>query len=395
MSGVDVQVLQSGMAVETNSGGAEDVSWDNIEEVSVSDVETSSNDIDSDWDDIDETAPSMEAIEESDDSEVVEAQEEVKAEAEESSDSEEVEASEESKALDVNELDDNAIVKVKVDGELQEISVKEFKNGISGEKAIAKRFSEFDQKEKAFKSEIENINNYVRDLGETMRNSSMLEGVYKIAELNKIAPHQVKQALIKELLPEIDRLDTLTDSERELEYRQQELEYKEKLQESESESFKAQQAQRELQDKISSTREAHNISVEEWDNAYKELDENLPPEEQITIDTVSEYIQYGRAEGKAQTALKEFQEGAFSSDEGKLDELTKVLVKYPEFTTEDAVSLLQDAYGQAKEEVAKQEVTKAVSKKEIKQVKQKKQNDSEINPITINGEEADDWDDIL
>ena len=55
-----------------------------------------------------------------------------------SEDAEEEDEEVESKALSIDELDDDAKISVKVDGEMQEITIKEFKSGISGEKAMAR-----------------------------------------------------------------------------------------------------------------------------------------------------------------------------------------------------------------------------------------------------------------
>ena len=85
-----------------------------------------------------------------------------------------------SDAIDISKLSDDQKIKVKVDGEEQEITLKEYKNGISGQKAIQKRFNEVDNERKSLQAEIDNINKYVADLGNTMKNVSMVGNDLKL-----------------------------------------------------------------------------------------------------------------------------------------------------------------------------------------------------------------------
>jgi hypothetical protein len=197
-----------------------------------------------DWDNLEDTAPKMEEAEEASDeveneevkveeveenADEEEAKEEPKAE-EAKQEAKEEKEEEESKEepLDISSLSDDAMIKVKVDGELQEISLKDYKNGISGEKAIAKRFSEYDRKEKEFKAEIADINNFVNELGSTMKQSSVLEGIFKVGELVGLGPHQMRQAVAKEILPYMEKIQEMGEEQARLEYEKEDLEYKKK-----------------------------------------------------------------------------------------------------------------------------------------------------------------------
>lgn len=297
-------------------------------------------------------------------------------------------------AFDIDSLPDDSKIKVKVDGELQEISLKEYKNGISGEKAIAKRFSEFDRKEKEFKQEIQYINEYVADLGKTMKESSMLEGLYKIAELNKIPPHVVKQRILQEIAPELDRLNTMSDEELALEYRKQDVEYKEKQLESAAKAGSEKQAQTELQKTISEAREAHNISDDEWDSAFSYLDTHLPKDQQVTVGMVQQKVIFDRAESKTETMLSSFDNGKYVENDEVFETLQKVIMDNPDFTDEDISSLLTDAYGTASAQAVEEDVKEAVKVK--KAVNKEKPQETKFSaPKNDRGEEVDDWDDLL
>jgi hypothetical protein len=276
---------------------------------------------------------------------------------------------------------------IKIDGEEQFVSLEDLGNDYSGQKAIAKRFSEYDRKEKEFKQEIQEINTYVNDLGKTMREVSMLDGVAKIAELTGIAPYQAKQALIKELMPEISRLSELSDQERELELKQEELNYKEKKIESESKLSAAKQAQVDLQNIVEQTRETHNISEDEWNEAYKYLDTHLPKEEQLTVQLVVDKVTHARAMDKTESVLGSFDDGKYAENDEVFDSLTEILMDNPDFTDEDINTLLTQAYGKAEKQEAQKEVAQAL---EAKNGKPKAQNPDPLAEV----EAIEDWDDL-
>lgn len=370
---------------------------------------------DLDWDNIEDMAPSMEegesAGEENTDdngNEVVdhevtdsktddEATEKAEQPAEPVETQKQEEKSEDAEE-DISDLEKIGLTKqgdevgkiIKVDGEEQFVSLKELGNDFSGQKAIQKRFSEFDRKEKEFKAELNSINEYVAELGNTMKNKSMVEGLYKIGELNKIPPHQIKQALIKELLPEIDRLREMDEHSINLEYKQQELEYKEKQLESESTNSAAKQAQAELQNTIKTVRETHNISESEWEESFAYLDKNLPKEEEITVDLVKEKVLFDRAGIRANEVISKFDGGKFASDTEIVRTLHEIILDTPDFTDQDLQEILTDVYGKTQQQKAENDLVDAVSKKEGKQKQQTKQQSTEPEE---NGYDID-WDDL-
>lgn len=371
---------------------------------------------DMDWDNIEDTAPSVDAADEAvsqeeavstdeNGNEVIDHENEevsdeiIEAKDEDSKDEpkadekveEKVEESgDKSDAIDISKLSDDQKIKVKVDGEEQEITLKEYKNGISGQKAIQKRFNEVDNERKSLQAEIDNINKYVADLGNTMKNVSMVEGLNKIAELNGIAPHQVEQALIKELLPRIQELQGMDEQQRELQYKQKELEYKEKQLESESNLSAQKQAQAELQSNISKAREAHAISDDEWNDAFKYLDKNLDPSEEITIDLVSQKVLFDRAGAKTQEVLKSFDDGKYLQDQEINRTLHEIILDNPDFDDQDLKDILSSAYGESQQKKVEEDLIEAKQSKEKKpEQKQQPASQPEENGYDLDWEDLD------
>lgn len=383
-----------------------ELTWDNIEDVapSIEASEGESNEGSDEWDSIGNEesgekveAASVEEAGESSDKEASEAGDESESASgeDQSGESESAEESGEGSALKLEEMPDDTKILAKVDGELQEITLKEFKNGISGEKAIAKRFSEYDRKEKEFDAQMNEVNEYINDLGNTIRNSSVLEGVSKIAELTGAAPHLVKEALIKELMPEIERRYGLDENELALELKQQENDYLKQRTESENKKLQQEQAQRELQLEVMRTRETHNIDEATWTEALNDLDAKLPPNEPITVETVAEYVNFNRASSRAESILNEWDSSYLENGE-VVDALIDSIIESPDYSDADFKEILSNAFGETK----KVEAQKAVEKKVESKSKNVKSQREEVNALfkpetDSSGNEILDWDDLL
>ena len=383
-----------------------ELTWDNIEDVapSIEASEGESNEGSDEWDSIGNEesgekveAASVEETGESSDKEASEAGDESESASREdqSGEQESAEESGEGSALKLEEMPDDTKILAKVDGELQEITLKEFKNGISGEKAIAKRFSEYDRKEKEFNAQMNEVNEYINDLGNTIRNSSVLEGVSKIAELTGAAPHLVKEALIKELMPEIERRYGLDENELALELKQQENDYLKQKTESENKKLQQEQAQRELQLEVMRTREAHNIDEATWTEALNDLDAKLPPNEPITVETVAEYVNFNRASSRAESILNEWDSSYLENGE-VVDALIDSIIESPDYSDADFKEILSNAFGETKKVEAQKAVEKKVESKSKNVKTQKEEVNALFKPETdSSGNEILDWDDLL
>jgi len=376
----------------------------------MSEVEATNEVVDLDWDSDIEDFPTMEVTEEvsdeEDNSSDVDEVEDIDSEeagdepSEESSEDageadeskeEDKSGEQETPAINIEDLSDDAKISVKVDGELKEISLKEYKSGISGEKAIAKRFSEYDQKEKALKSEIEEINSYVNTFSEKMGKGDPVAALEYLSQFAGIPAYAVKDMLINKLMPEIQRRQELMPEELEVEKTKAQLDYEKKRSEEEKGKFEKERAATELQLKISTAQRSQNIKEDEWDNAYKHLDSTLPPEESITVETVKEYVLFSRAQEAVSTV-----DSKLIDDQGIMNAFVKVQMENPDFTHEDLIAVAKEAFSNAdadKVTAKLQEVEKAKSGSQTKSAKQtKKAPQAQVESMS---DEIDDWDDLL
>ena len=299
------------------------------------------------------------------------------------------ETTEEVKSLDINELGDDATVKVKVDGELQEISLKEFKNGISGSKAIAQKFNELDRAKKEYETEISAVNEYVNTFGEKMRQGDTMGALEYLGSFSGMGPHQIRQQLINGLLPEIERLNSLSQSEIDLEYQRAETDYIKQQRESEQQRYQQEQAQAELHSKITEVRDSLSIEDAEWEAAIASLDERLPADQQITPELVGQEVQMFRAYDRAESVIGQIDENLLNDT--NIEILMDTITDYPHFTEEELIDLCKEAFGVAQESLVEEKISKQVKKAEKSTPKQEVSNNNEMYQEL----DADDWDDIF
>ncbi len=235
--------------------------------------------------------------------------------------------------------------KVKVDGQEVEVPLQDLLNSYSGNKAVEKRFTELDKEKKSLQAQIKEIENFNNELASTMRDKGVLEGVLKLGEMNNIAPHLVKEALMKELLPEIIRLQELSEEQKQFEREKADLEYKTKVQASKLSKYEQEQANKELFSKINEVKASNSISDEEWTSTFSSLDSQLPKEQPITLDMVRDQILSNRAYSKAEVALKSFENGNYAKDSNVVSQLQNILLRNPDFDDADIKDILSSALG--------------------------------------------------
>ena len=236
---------------------------------------------------------------------------------------------------------------IQVDGKTEKVTLQELKNEYSGKKYAAREISKIDVERKGLETQLKGIQDYMNELGNTMKNKSVLDGVYKLGEMQNIAPHLIKEALIRELVPEIDRIQGLSEEEIDFEKQKSQFNYDKQRQESDLANLKKEQASNDLRTKIDSIREAQNIDAPEWDDAVTYLDTHLPQAENITPKRVEDYVLYNRAKVKTETSLKSFEDGKYLNDETIVKDLHKVIVDNPDLDSADIQHVLNTAFGNA------------------------------------------------
>lgn len=230
--------------------------------------------------------------------------------------------------------------------------LQRIKNDISGEREIAKRFSELDVEKKAFNSEKEEIESYINKFAETTREGNILGGLTYFAEFAKIPPYLLKEQLMASLKPEYDKRAAMTQDEinnvrlrEENEYLVKKNESDQKAREAEQTQLAAEYAAQELQDHINSIRETHQITDEEWEQAYDLVDKELPPEvEEIPLTAIEDRVLNLRQENLNTQRLESLVKPIEDKVNARfVSELKELIQNNPQLTDQDLQIVVDDS----------------------------------------------------
>ena len=276
------------------------------------------------------------------------------------------------------EIAANAVFKHKVDGEEVDVELQELLNNYSGKISYDKKFQEFSNQKKDFESyktqydsDIEAISNYVNTFREKMGSENPIDALDYFAEFSGMKPHEFKRQLINAMIPEVNRVSQMSADEYKNEYLQAENKYLQRQQESENARLHKEQADTELQTEIRQVQEAHSMTEDVFLESFQELSES-GYEGEITPQAVGEYYMHSQAFSKADTILSQVNQN-LANDEQIVESLQKVIVENPSFDDNDLLEIVQEVYGNFKEETSKK-VSKKVEKPAKKQaVPQQKQ----------------------
>jgi hypothetical protein len=256
------------------------------------------------------------------------------------------------------------VIKLKVNGKEEEVSLDDLKSNYSGKVAYDKKFTELDKERKAFINEKTQIESYVNEFRNIAQSQNMVEATKFLGQLTGQAPHDVVNSLIDSLAPEIERRYSLTDDEIDLENKKAEINFQKEKMETERAQLEAKQSQSTLQASIENEMSNHNISSEDWDKAIHTLDSRLPKDEVITPELVSEYVVFERANTKTESVLDSYNDGKFAGNEEVVKGLRQVVIDNPDFNDQDLTEILNDALNTTQKQQVEEKLTKKVSSNE-------------------------------
>jgi hypothetical protein len=269
------------------------------------------------------------------------------------------------------ELYANTSFKHKVDGEEVDVELQELLNNYSGKVSYDKKFQEFSSERKDFETyketydkDIEQINGYITNFAQKIKNNDAMGALEYFAEFSGMKPHEFKRELLNQLAPEVFRLNEMSPEQLQAEDLRAQNEYLLRQQESEQKRSQEQQAQRELELEIANAQEAHNISDEDFQNAYQELMDG-EFEGNITPAVIADYYVHSQAFSKAEEALTQV-DPMLAQQDNILETLQKIVMENPSFDNEDLVEIVQDVYGDIKKTASKSVSKKVEPKKQAK-----------------------------
>ena len=286
------------------------------------------------------------------------------------------------------EIAANALFKHKVDGEEVDVELQELLNNYSGKMSYDKKFQELSDQRKEYESDFEKhtqeknqINAYINDFANKLRNNDALGALEYFAEFAGMKPYEFRRELLSQIAPEVERRSMMSQEQLRAEELAMQNEYLMRQHEAVQQQYQEQQAVKELENEIVNVQEAYGISDEDFEKAYYELKES-DFDGKIDPATVAEYHVHAAAYSKAEDILTQV-DPMLNSQEPIVENLQRVIVENPSFDNNDLIEIVQQVY---KDFI--KESSKAVSKK----ASPKKQKSNGAQPASK--EEYVDWDDF-
>lgn len=254
-----------------------------------------------------------------------EVSEEVEVQEEEEAQSEELEGVEEADEVDLEnsivltkDLEDgsseeyaipkDAKIRVKVDGVEQEVSIQDFANGISGQKAIAQKFSALNSEKQSFEQKTAAWTQSQQQARELLDSGQTVEAVQAVAESMGYDPQALFTGLFEQITPILDQYAGLDEAARQQwvqELRHKRAEYQAR---SAQEELKRVQTYQEQQAKVQKVQETYSMDDATFMQMFHDLEAEMESgslsKQPISPELVGEYYQLRTYEGYIESALQ-------------------------------------------------------------------------------------------
>jgi len=181
------------------------------------------------------------------------------------------------------ELDLDTKIPHKVDGVDVEVSLKDLRDNYSGKVAYDKRFTELDQRDKAYlkdKSETEEaITNILKPI---YQKSDAVGAILEMVKIANIDPAPVFAALKEQLIGDLDKFVGMSSEERDIHFLRKENEFLKRSKESEEKKVQEEQAKSALNQELTSMQETLKVTDEWISKADQEIRSNPKAYEGLT-----------------------------------------------------------------------------------------------------------------
>jgi len=298
----------------------------------------------------------------------------------------------------VHEIDAESTVKVKVKGKNEFVSIEELKSNYSGEKAWSTEIESAKEKTKEAESKLEsfqaekavivsNLEKIATMLDD--EESSPLEALNFLVDFTGRDPLAFNKRVMDYLSGEVRTLDGMDDVERELYWKNKEVESFKNNQAAKADEIKTTKADEERRSQIDQLRESQGVSEQQFMDSHQDLVELGYKPNEITPEAMVNYAVMKPHFEEAESTCASYQEDLGDDDFDTLvGTVAKTLKNYPNISEQKALEVSLDQlgweYGTEEEDFAE------LNKKAVKQVDPELQ----YKKVETEGhvESFDDWD---
>lgn len=190
-------------------------------------------------------------------------------------------------------IEADAKVRVKVDGEFQEIPVQDLINNYSGKTAWDKKFTELGNQKKEFESVRTQVTQTQEFLKKTVGdlvgilndpNKNPMDALQFLVEKSGQDPYTLWKRTLEQSLDEVEKLQSMNEAERKAYFLEKKDEFRTKAEEARTKAIAEETARNTAIQKVDALRQAHGVSEEQFMEAWDELEalgEQNPSDEKI------------------------------------------------------------------------------------------------------------------
>ena len=178
-------------------------------------------------------------------------------------------------------VESDATFKVKIDGKLEDVGVQELINNYSGKTAWDKKFTEIGKEKKILESEKVHLtsqkNNLIEHVNKALgpikdKDANPLDSLLYLVEMSGEDPYSAYRRIMEANLEELSSLMDMGETERDLYFHKKKDELHGKVAKQRYEKQQETESFNQIQSKVDSLRQAHNVSEDEFVDASEELE---------------------------------------------------------------------------------------------------------------------------
>lgn len=240
-------------------------------------------------------------------------------------------------------IESDAKVRVKIDGDFQEVPIQELVNDYSGKTAWDKKFTELGQERKTFEAQrqeveqtrsflVDTVNEVVTHLEDPEKNP--VDALMFLVEKSGRDSYSVYKRMLDANLEEVEKLISMSDVERKAYFLEKKDEFRTKSEEARRAAATQEQAFNQAVQRVDQLRQAHGVSEEQYLQALDELEESGVDTNKMSDEQVVDYASLKPHVNDVQDVLEPYED---SIDDSKYSEVVQNLARQlraNEFTKE-------------------------------------------------------------
>ncbi len=260
-------------------------------------------------------------------------------ESEEKDSEEEKEKASEVKKLKIRQadglygIDADSKVRVKIDGNYQEVPVQELINNYSGKIAYDKKFSEIGNEKKMVEQEKAQVSKTTEILKNTVSeimghlqdpNKNPFDALYFLVEKSGGDNYSVYKRALEANLEEVENLMSMSEVERKAYFLEKKDEFRSKTEDARKAEYTKSQAFNQAIQKVDSLRQAHGVSEEQYLQALDQLESEGVDTKKMTDEQVVDHASLKPHVDTVQDVLEPFED---SLDDARYSEVVRNLAR--------------------------------------------------------------------